>query len=86
MASGNEDSDKEVLTMAEVQKRATDKDKCIMVIDNRVYDITKFLDEVIHTIIRNKMFILCKYEFSIQEEKKFWKSNMVKTQRMHSKM
>nr|AFK35196.1 unknown [Lotus japonicus] len=45
MASGNEDSDKEVLTMAEVQKRATDKDKCIMVIDNRVYDITKFLDE-----------------------------------------
>ena len=86
MASGNEDSDKEVLTMAEVQKRAIDKDKCIMVIDNRVYDITKFLDEVIHTIIRNKMFILYKYEFSILEEKKFWKSNMVKMQRMHLKM
>lgn len=54
MASGNDDSDKKEIRMADIQKQTTDKDKCIMVIDNRVYDITKFLDEVIHTIIRNK--------------------------------
>ncbi|CAF0853149.1 unnamed protein product [Adineta steineri] len=45
MTSANKNSDKQVLTMAEVQQLSADKDKCIMVIDNHVYDITKFLDE-----------------------------------------
>lgn len=34
-----------VLTWAHVQQLATDRNKCIIVISNRVYDLTKFLDE-----------------------------------------
>ena len=46
MASTNDTSDKKVLTLVEVQQLAIDKDKCIMIIDNHVYDVTKFIDEV----------------------------------------
>jgi cytochrome b involved in lipid metabolism len=35
-----------VLTLAEVKQLAEDKNKCILIINNRVYDITKFMDEV----------------------------------------
>ncbi|UJR30179.1 hypothetical protein I4U23_017719 [Adineta vaga] len=45
MASENNESDKKILSMAQVRELAKDKDKCIMVIDNCVYDITKFIDE-----------------------------------------
>ncbi|CAF0838662.1 unnamed protein product [Rotaria sp. Silwood1] len=38
-------SDKQVLTLSEVQKLAEDKSRCILIINNRVYDVTKFLDE-----------------------------------------
>jgi cytochrome b involved in lipid metabolism len=38
-------SDKKVLTLAEVNQLAEDKNKCILVINNRVYDITQFIDE-----------------------------------------
>jgi hypothetical protein len=51
MASANDTSDKKVLTMADVRQLAEDKDKCVMVIDNRVYDITKFIDEVCNYIV-----------------------------------
>jgi cytochrome b involved in lipid metabolism len=46
MANTNENSDKKLLTLAEVKELAVDKAKCILVINNRVYDITKFIDEV----------------------------------------
>jgi cytochrome b involved in lipid metabolism len=46
MAFADGTSDNKVLTLAEVQKLAEDKDKCIMIINNRVYDVTKFIDEV----------------------------------------
>ena len=46
MTSANGTSDKKVLTLAEVQTLAAEKDKCIMIIDNHVYDVTKFIDEV----------------------------------------
>ena len=46
MASSTDASDKKVLTMAEVKDLAANKEKCIMVINNRVYDVTKFIDEV----------------------------------------
>lgn len=46
MASGNSDTAKKVLTLAQVQELAADKEKCIMIIDDHVYDITKFIDEV----------------------------------------
>ena len=46
MISDDNISNKKVLTLAEVQQLAEDKDKCIMIIDNHVYDITKFMDEV----------------------------------------
>lgn len=35
-----------VFTLADIEKLSEDKDKCVMIINNRVYDITKFLDEV----------------------------------------
>lgn len=50
MASADDISNETVLTMAEVRQRAEDKNKCIMVIDNQVYDITKFTDEVCYGI------------------------------------
>ncbi|CAF0805015.1 unnamed protein product [Rotaria sordida] len=43
MATSN--SDKQVLTLSEVKQLAEDKNRCILVINNRVYDVTKFLDE-----------------------------------------
>jgi cytochrome b involved in lipid metabolism len=46
MTSADNTSEKKVLTLAEIQQLAADKDKCVLLIDNRVYDITKFLDEV----------------------------------------
>jgi hypothetical protein len=52
MASANDTSDKKVLTLVEVQKLAEDKDKCVMVINNRVYDVSKFIDEVCDYIIQ----------------------------------
>lgn len=45
-SSTNDNSDAKVLTLAEVRQLSEDKDKCIMIIDNHVYDITKFMDEV----------------------------------------
>jgi cytochrome b involved in lipid metabolism len=46
MASVNDTADKKVLTWSDVKQLAEDKNKCIMVIDNRVYDVTRFIDEV----------------------------------------
>lgn len=46
MASNGNDSGKKVLTLAEVKQLAEDKNKCIMIISDHVYDVTKFLDEV----------------------------------------
>ena len=46
MASNDTTSDEKVLTLAEVQQLSEDKNKCIMIINNNVYDVTKFLDEV----------------------------------------
>jgi cytochrome b involved in lipid metabolism len=51
MASTTDNSDIKVLTLVEVQKLAEDKEKCILVIDNHVYDITKFIDEVSDYVI-----------------------------------
>ncbi len=51
MASATDTSDK-VLTLVEVQQLAEDKHKCILLIDNRVYDVTKFIDEVCDYIIQ----------------------------------
>lgn len=39
-------SDQKVFTQAQVKKLAEDRNKCILVINNQVYDITKFIDEV----------------------------------------
>lgn len=36
----------QVYTLAEIKQLAEDKNKCIMLINNKVYDITKFMDEV----------------------------------------
>ena len=44
-------SDKKVLTLAEVNQMAEDKNKCILIMNNRVYDITKFIDEVSYSQI-----------------------------------
>ncbi|UJR16321.1 hypothetical protein I4U23_003227 [Adineta vaga] len=38
-------ANKKVLTLAEVKQLAEDKSKCIMIINNQVYDVTKFLEE-----------------------------------------
>lgn len=52
MASADDTtSNQKVLTLAEVQRLAEAKDKCIMIIDNHVYDITKFMDEVCEEMI-----------------------------------
>ena len=39
-------SEKKVFTLAEVKELAQDRNKCILVINNHVYDISKFIDEV----------------------------------------
>ncbi|CAF1002646.1 unnamed protein product [Adineta ricciae] len=36
---------KKIYRLAEVKQLAEDRSKCIMVINNRVYDVTKFIDE-----------------------------------------
>ena len=46
MASFDDASVKKVLTLAEVKQLAEDKNKCIMIISDHVYDVTKFIDEV----------------------------------------
>ena len=46
MASTDDSSEKKIYTLAEVQELAADKEKCIMVISNHIYDVTKFMDEV----------------------------------------
>lgn len=46
MASNENNSAKKVLTLAEVKQLAEDKNKCIMIISDHVYDVTKFIDEV----------------------------------------
>jgi cytochrome b involved in lipid metabolism len=52
MAAADNTSDKKVLTLVEVQKLAEDKSKCILVINDRVYDVTQFIDEVCDYIIQ----------------------------------
>lgn len=39
-------AEKPLYRLDEIKQLAEDKDKCIMIINNHVYDITKFLDEV----------------------------------------
>jgi cytochrome b involved in lipid metabolism len=39
-------SDKKLLTLAEVKQLAEDRNKVILVINNGVYDVSKFIDEV----------------------------------------
>lgn len=46
MSASDSNVAEKVLTLDEVRKLADDKNKCIMIIDNNVYDVTKFLDEV----------------------------------------
>ncbi len=69
MASVNDTSDKKVLTLVEVQQLAAEKDKYILVIDNHIYDVSKFIDEVCNQVIQ-----IMKYPFiyflSIQVVKK----------------
>ncbi len=45
-------SDKKVFTLAEVKQLAEDKNKCILIINNHVYDVTKFMDEVCMKVLR----------------------------------
>jgi hypothetical protein len=52
MAAADNTSDKKVLTLVEVQKLAEDKSKCILVINDRVYDVTQFIDEVCDYVIQ----------------------------------
>ena len=46
MASTDDTNEQKFLTLAEVKTLAADREKCILVIDNRVYDVTRFMDEV----------------------------------------
>ena len=39
---------KKLLTLAEVKELSANREKCLMIIHNRVYDVTKFIDEVRH--------------------------------------
>jgi len=48
------------LTIAEVKQLATDKNKCILIINNRVYDVTTFSDEVCYF---KKIFIIQHFSF-----------------------
>ncbi|CAF0956802.1 unnamed protein product [Didymodactylos carnosus] len=38
-------SDRQYMTMGDVQELSKEQDKCILVIEHKVYDITPFLDE-----------------------------------------
>jgi cytochrome b involved in lipid metabolism len=55
-------SDKKLLTLAEVKQLATDKNKCILIINNRVYDVTTFSDEVCYF---ENIFIIQYFSFFI---------------------
>lgn len=46
MAPTDDTTEQKFLTLAEVKTLAADREKCILVIDNRVYDVTRFMDEV----------------------------------------
>ena len=52
---------KKVYRWAEVKQLAEDRNKCIMVINNGVYDVTKFIDEVRET--DESSFIMSLYAF-----------------------
>ena len=65
-----------VLTLAEVKQLAQDKNKCILIINNRVYDVTKFMDEVC-TEFHNSLELFYVGYFSIRVVKKSSKNNMV---------
>lgn len=54
MASNDDNSTKKVLTLTEVQQLAEDKNKCILIINDHVYDVTKFIDEVSHQLFINQ--------------------------------
>ena len=45
IASTSNASEEKLLTWVDIRQLAEDKNKCIIVIKNRVYDITKFIDE-----------------------------------------
>ncbi|CAF3478693.1 unnamed protein product [Rotaria socialis] len=45
MSSVDSNADNKVLTLSEVRELAEDKNKCIIIIDNNVYDLTRFLKE-----------------------------------------
>ena len=49
-------SNKKIFTLADVSKLAEDKNTCILVINNRVYDVTKFIDEVCNKIVLTRNF------------------------------
>ena len=48
-------SQKKVFTLSEVKQLAEDRNKCILLINNHVYDISKFIDEVGEHFQRSKM-------------------------------
>ncbi len=52
----NSSSDGNVLSLTEVKQLAEDKNKCVLIINNRIYDVTKFIDEVCENS-RNCFFI-----------------------------
>ena len=51
MTSGVDVPEDKVLRWAEVKELAEDENKCILVINDRVYDVTKFVDEVCHSFL-----------------------------------
>ncbi len=66
----NSSSDGNVLSLAEVKQLAEDKNKCILLINNRIYDVTKFIDEVCKNS-RNCFLFLFELFSSIRVVKKF---------------
>lgn len=54
LASNDDNSAKKVLTLTEVQQLAEDKNKCILIINDHVYDVTKFIDVVSHQLFINQ--------------------------------
>lgn len=44
-------AESKVLTLAQVKELAENKASCLMIINNRVYDVTKFMDEVRKTTL-----------------------------------
>ncbi len=56
-------SDKKVFTLAEVKQLAEDKNKCILIINNHIYDVTKFMDEVCKNVFRRNFGYLTSFFF-----------------------